>query len=366
MSEPIELIPGADASDVLFICDHASNQVPGEYGDLGLPQAQFARHIAWDIGAAAATRRLAELFQAPAVLTCFSRLLIDPNRGADDPTLVMRISDGAIIPGNAGIDEAEIERRRGRYWRPYRDAIGTALEAMMACGKTPAIVSLHSFTPAWKNFQRPWQMAVLWDTDDRIAHPLIEALRAGGLTIGVASLVLLAFHQLQIQRSIPGSWWGAAERSSAILLPAAFWEELFFRGYAFSVLRRAAGWRTALVVTSIAFGLIHAGNPGADAESILAVTVAGFFLGIILLATRSLYAAGIAHFAWNWVMAVALHIEVSGMTSAYPDYRTIETGPDWLTGGRWGPEGGLAAVVAMFVGIFYLYGRYLRRMEWKA
>ena len=184
MSEPIELIPGADASDVLFICDHASNQVPGEYGDLGLPQAQFARHIAWDIGAAAATRRLAERFHAPAVLTCFSRLLIDPNRGADDPTLVMRISDGAIIPGNAGIDEAEIERRRGRYWRPYRDAIGTALEAMMACGKTPAIVSLHSFTPAWKNFQRLWQMAVLWDTDDRIAHPLIEALRAGGLTIG--------------------------------------------------------------------------------------------------------------------------------------------------------------------------------------
>ena len=213
--------------------------------------------------------------------------------------------------------------------------------------------------------KRPWSTVGL-DRPAASPRTLLRGVAFGGLTIGVASLVLLTFHQLQIQRSIPGSWWGAAERSSAILLPAAFWEELFFRGYAFSVLRRAAGWRTALVVTSIAFGLIHAGNPGADAESILAVTVAGFFLGIILLATRSLYAAGIAHFAWNWVMAVALHIEVSGMTSAYPDYRTIETGPDWLTGGRWGPEGGLAAVVAMFVGIFYLYGRYLRRMEWKA
>jgi hypothetical protein len=96
------------------------------------------------------------------------------------------------------------------------------------------------------------------------------------------------------------------------------------------------------------------------------VIVAGFFLGVILLATRSLYAAGAAHFAWNWVMAVALHIQVSGLSSPNPDYRTIETGPDWLTGGPWGPEGGIAAVAAMFVGIFYLYGRYLRRMEWNA
>jgi len=213
--------------------------------------------------------------------------------------------------------------------------------------------------------KRPWSTVAL---NRAAASPriLLRGAAFGGLTIGVASLALLTFHQLQIERSIPGSWWGAAERSTVILLPAAFWEELFFRGYAFSVLRRAAGWKTALVVTSIAFGLVHAGNPGADAESILAVTVAGFFLGIILLATRSLYAAGIAHFAWNWVMAVGLHIEVSGMTSAYPDYRTIETGPDWLTGGPWGPEGGIAAVVVMFVAIFYLYGRYLRRMEWKA
>ena len=210
-----------------------------------------------------------------------------------------------------------------------------------------------------------------WSTvalDRPAASPrlLLKGAAFGGLTIGIASLALLGIHQLQIERSIPGSWWAAAERSTAILLPAAFWEELFFRGYAFSVLRRAAGWKTALVVTSIAFGLIHAGNPGADAESILAVTVAGFFLGIILLTTRSLYAAGVAHFAWNWVMAVALHIEVSGLSSPYPDYRTIETGPDWLTGGTWGPEGGLAAVAVMFVAIFYLYGRYLRRMEWRA
>jgi len=171
---------------------------------------------------------------------------------------------------------------------------------------------------------------------------------------------------MRVDQTLPGSWWGEAGHSTIVLLPAAFFEELFIRGYVFAVLRRASGWRLALIVTSAVFGLLHAWNPGADAESILAVTVAGFFLGAILLATRSLYAAGAAHFAWNWVMSGALHIAVSGVPSADPGYRVVETGPDWLTGGGWGPEGGLAAVAVMFIAIFYLYGRYLRQMEWKA
>jgi membrane protease YdiL (CAAX protease family) len=211
----------------------------------------------------------------------------------------------------------------------------------------------------------PWS-AVALDRSAASPRLLVRGAALGGLTIGIASVALLGMHQLRIEPSVPGSWWAAAEHSTAVLLPAAFFEELFFRGYVFSVLRRAAGWKTALLVTSIVFGLVHAWNPGADAESILAVIVAGFFLGIILLATQSLYAAGVAHFAWNWVMAAALHIEVSGLATPSPDYRTIETGPDWLTGGPWGPEGGLASVVAMFIVLFYLYGRYVRRMEWKA
>ena len=149
-------------------------------------------------------------------------------------------------------------------------------------------------------------------------------------------------------------------------LPAAFFEELFIRGYVFAVLRRAAGWKLALIVTSVAFGMLHAWNPNPDAQSILAVIVAGFFLGAIFLATRSLYAAGLAHFAWNWFMSGGLHIAVSGLPSRDPDYRVVETGPDWLTGGPWGPEGGIMAVVAMFIVFFYLYGRYLKRLEWSA
>ena len=195
---------------------------------------------------------------------------------------------------------------------------------------------------------------------------LVKGVALGGLTIGGASLLLLATHMLRIDPTAPGSWWGEAGRSTIFLLPAAFFEEFFIRGYVFATLRRAAGWRLALIVTSVVFGLLHAANPGADSESILAVIVAGFFLGAILLATRSLYAAGAAHFAWNWVMSGALHIAVSGVPSRDPDYRVVDSGPDWLTGGPWGPEGGLAAVAAMFVVLFYLYGRHRRRMEWQA
>ncbi|MDQ6871440.1 MAG: CPBP family intramembrane metalloprotease [Gemmatimonadota bacterium] len=211
----------------------------------------------------------------------------------------------------------------------------------------------------------PWAEVGL---DRAAAAPptLLKGVALGGLTIGTASLLLLATRMLRIDPTAPGNWWGAAGHSTILLLPAAFFEELFIRGYVFAILRRAAGWKMALITTSIVFGLLHVSNPGADSESILAVIVAGFFLGVVFLATRSLYAAGAAHFAWNWVMSGALHIAVSGIPSNDPDYRVVDSGPDWLTGGPWGPEGGIAAVAAMFVVLFYLYGRYLRRMEWKA
>lgn len=208
----------------------------------------------------------------------------------------------------------------------------------------------------------PWSTVAL---DRSAASPplLVTGTALGALSIGLASLLLVAVGQLRIDAAPDGSWWGVAGSAAATLLPAAFAEELFMRGYAFSILRRMAGWKLALIVTSVVFGLLHAANPGANAQSILAVTVAGFLLGAVLLATGSLYAAGAAHFAWNWTMAALLHTPVSGLVVGAPDYRIVDAGPDWLTGGPWGPESGLAAVGAEFVLLFILYGRYLRRME---
>lgn len=194
-------------------------------------------------------------------------------------------------------------------------------------------------------------------------RPIGLGLILGAVAIGLPSLLLMATGELRAVASTPGSWWTAAGLTFANLLPAAAGEELLVRGYLFAVMRETIGWRWALIVTSIVFGLLHLDNPGVDAESVLLVVLAGFFLGSLLLATRSLYATIAAHFAWNWVMAAGLHTPVSGIPIIAPDYRVVDAGPDWLTGGAWGPEGGLAAALSMFIVVVYIYARHLRRME---
>ena len=182
---PFETIGGDHGLGLVLIADHAKRALPSEYGDLGLPAREFDRHIAYDIGVEHVTRKLAELTGAPAAMAGFSRLLIDPNRGRDDPTLVMRISDGAVVPGNARADRAEIDYRLNRFYLPYDRAIEQAIEAGMAAGRPPALFSIHSFTPIWRGVQRPWHVGILWDRDDRFARPLIDAFREdAGLVVG--------------------------------------------------------------------------------------------------------------------------------------------------------------------------------------
>jgi predicted N-formylglutamate amidohydrolase len=175
---------GSAASPLLFVCDHASNALPEGYGTLGLEDGAFATHIACDIGAAEVTRALARAYGAPAVLARWSRLLIDLNRGANDPTLVMKLSDGRIVPGNRNVDEAEITHRLREFHVPYHAKIASEIAAARARGTVPVIVSIHSFTPVWKGFRRPWEIGVLWDKDARLARPLLATLAKAGFAAG--------------------------------------------------------------------------------------------------------------------------------------------------------------------------------------
>ncbi|MEM7742611.1 MAG: N-formylglutamate amidohydrolase [Pseudomonadota bacterium] len=164
-------------TDLVLVCDHASNAVPPWVTPLGLPPEDMARHIAWDVGARGLTLGLAHALGAPAVLSTFSRLVIDPNRGADDPTLVMKIYDGSIIPGNREVDDAEVARRIEHLHRPYHEAIDAELDAIVARGGMPALVSIHSFTPQLRGRPpRPWHVGLLWDNDDRLLAPLLTRL----------------------------------------------------------------------------------------------------------------------------------------------------------------------------------------------
>jgi predicted N-formylglutamate amidohydrolase len=174
----------AEPQALLFVCDHASNALPEAYGTLGLSPEAFGTHIASDIGAAHVTRVLARTFGVPAILARWSRLLIDLNRGADDPTLVMKLSDGRIIPGNRDADAAEVTRRLEQFHAPYHAAIAGEIVRARDAGRVPVLISMHSFTPAWKGVKRPWDVGVLWDKDARLARPLMQALARAGFTVG--------------------------------------------------------------------------------------------------------------------------------------------------------------------------------------
>lgn len=184
---PFEIVNPGGASPIVLLCDHASRFIPRALDNLGLSQAELSRHIAWDIGVADITRRLAEAMDAPAVLSRFSRLIVDPNRALDDPTLVPHISDGVIIPGNRDLGAGEIRKRVETFHRPYHAAVERVIDGKIGDGGgagLPALISMHSFTPVIKGAERPWHIGILWNRDPRIPEPLMARLRADGLVVG--------------------------------------------------------------------------------------------------------------------------------------------------------------------------------------
>ncbi|SNS89450.1 N-formylglutamate amidohydrolase [Tropicimonas sediminicola] len=161
----------------LITCDHATNTVPPQIGGgtLGLPQADMARHIAYDPGAAGVAHALADNLGAPLITSNFSRLVIDPNRGEDDPTLLMRLYDGTIIPQNRHADAAETERRMELCYRPYHAELGR----LAASRADRVIVAVHSFTPQLRGRPpRPWHVAILHSPPhNALSVSLIRRLR---------------------------------------------------------------------------------------------------------------------------------------------------------------------------------------------
>jgi len=174
-----EEIEGAN-SRCLIVCEHASNRVPEGFV-LRLPAAVMRTHIAIDIGAANLSRALAGLLGCGAHLATVSRLVVDLNRPADVPSLIPQVSDGVAVPGNIGLDDAEIGRRRELH-----RAFHARLEARIAAHPPALLISVHSFTPslASEPSHRPWPIAVLWNKDDRAAIPGLEALRRHADPVG--------------------------------------------------------------------------------------------------------------------------------------------------------------------------------------
>ena len=183
---PFETLNEDGEAPLLLICDHASCAIPEALNWLGLEKETVEDHIGWDIGAAAVTRRLSVLLDAPAILAGYSRLLIDCNRPAAAPDLVPPVADGRPVPGNQNLTGADIEARREAFFEPYHEEIRYFLDKFAVAERVPILAAIHSFTPAMKSDDeaRPWQISVCWDRDGRVALPVLAALREEGLTVG--------------------------------------------------------------------------------------------------------------------------------------------------------------------------------------
>lgn len=170
---------------ILLVCDHASRAIPRSLASLGLDDVSLRRHIAWDIGAAELTRRLAARLDAPAVLAGYSRLVIDLNRQPGDPQSILSASDSVVVPGNLGLTSAAQEARAEAFHWPYHHAVDQAFARLRRAGPEPLFFSVHTFTPSLGGEDRKWDLGVLWNRDPRIAVPLIEMLReTAGLNVG--------------------------------------------------------------------------------------------------------------------------------------------------------------------------------------
>lgn len=181
---PFTVLNGASTESILLVCDHASRRFPRAVADLGLDPVARRSHLAWDIGAGDLTRRLSDALSVTAVLAGYSRLIVDCNRDLLDTEAFLEYGDGVMIPGNRHLTPADRLARSEAIFRPYHRAIHAEIRRLVAAGRVPAVLAIHSFTPVLNGVSRPWEVGILWDADRRVADILIPELRRAGFVVG--------------------------------------------------------------------------------------------------------------------------------------------------------------------------------------
>lgn len=183
--DPVVVLNEGGASDIVLICEHASNHIPRSFQGLGLPEQELKRHIAWDIGAEDVARGLSERLDAICFLGTYSRLLIDLNRPLESPTSIPVRSESTNIPGNVRLQPGDRQQRIGRIFEPFQRAIAHHLDERHAAGRKTRIVAIHSFTPTFLGEHRPWHAGILFNLSQAFAAETIARLRGNGdLTVG--------------------------------------------------------------------------------------------------------------------------------------------------------------------------------------
>ncbi len=172
---PYEIVNALGASEIMLVCDHASNRVPNRLNNLGLSPEQLTSHIGWDSGAALVARKLSALLDAPLILSNYSRLVIDCNRAPDWADSIPTSSAGIAIPGNQSISEEDVNARRNELFEPYQAAISKMLDSRSA--RKTILLNIHSFTPSLQGAARPWSIGVCYQQEVELAQRWVTAFR---------------------------------------------------------------------------------------------------------------------------------------------------------------------------------------------
>jgi predicted N-formylglutamate amidohydrolase len=182
---PVIAVNPGGASAFLLLGDHAGRAIPRKLGSLGLPSGDLDRHIAWDIGVAGLGDLLARALDAALIRQAYSRLVIDCNRRPGAADAAPAVSDGTLIPGNAGLSAADVAARRLAIYAPYHGHIAAILDERAALGRSTALLCLHSFTPVFGDVPRPWRFGVLHRGDSALSARMLALLRvAVGEAVG--------------------------------------------------------------------------------------------------------------------------------------------------------------------------------------
>lgn len=176
--EPVIVVNQQGPSPYLLLCEHAGRVIPRKLGDLGLPESERLRHIAWDIGAEGVSRHLSRHLDAPLVMQRYSRLVYDCNRPPESPGAIPEVSETTEVPRNRGLAAAERQERIDELYLPYHRRVGDLIQARLAAGAKPVIVAIHSYTPVYKGQHRAVEFGVLHDQEARLAHWVLAAAEA--------------------------------------------------------------------------------------------------------------------------------------------------------------------------------------------
>jgi predicted N-formylglutamate amidohydrolase len=178
--DPVALENSIARGPVILVCEHASRLLPKALGTLGLTEEALESHIAWDPGALAVARLMAESLDATLVFQRFSRLVYDCNRPPESPAAMPEKSEVFAVPGNAGLDQAARDARTEALYLPFRDRLSGLVKGRIAEGRAPVIVTMHSFTPVYFGKPRAVEIGILHDADTRLADAMLAAAGSAG------------------------------------------------------------------------------------------------------------------------------------------------------------------------------------------